>query len=202
MVVMDETVVPTRERIVQAAIACFARSGFHGASMQQICAEAHVSPGALYRHFPGKDTIIAAIAQAERTRHAAFFDSMAAADDPVEAFVAIGIGCLEAILSSDTNTLSVEITAEAIRNPEIRENFLCNAQEARDTMVAAMHRGRERGLVDPALDIEAACDLMMAMGDGLMAHQALNPHLSPIRFRPVLETMVRRLFRPPSTGRP
>jgi AcrR family transcriptional regulator len=90
MVVMDETVVPTRERIVQAAIACFARSGFHGASMQQICAEAHVSPGALYRHFPGKDTIIAAIAQAERTRHAAFFDSMAAADDPVEAFVAIG----------------------------------------------------------------------------------------------------------------
>jgi TetR/AcrR family transcriptional repressor of uid operon len=199
---MDETTVPTRERIVQAAIACFSRSGFHGASMQQICAEARISPGALYRHFPGKDTIIAAIAEAERTRHAAFFEIMDTAEDPVEAFVAIGIGCLEAMLAGDTNNLCVEITAEAIRNPEIRENFLCNAREARGTMIAAMTRGRDRGLVDPELDIEAACDLMLAMGDGLMAHQALNPHLSPTRFRPVLETMVRRLFRPATATRP
>ena len=199
---MDEAVVPTRERIIQAAIACFARSGFHGASMQQICAEAHVSPGALYRHFPGKDTIIAAIAQAERIRHAAFFDSMASSDDPVEALVGVGIGCLEAMLAGDTNVLSVEITAEAIRNPDIRESFMCNAREARETMIAAMRRGQDRGLVDPALDVEAACDLMMAMGDGLIAHQALNPGMSPTRFRPVLETMVRRLFRPPSPARP
>ena len=52
--------------ILAAARACFARAGFHGASMQQICAEAKMSPGALYRYFPSKDAIIEAIAEEER----------------------------------------------------------------------------------------------------------------------------------------
>ena len=39
------------QRILDAAKACFVRYGFQGASMQQICAEAGMSPGALYRYF-------------------------------------------------------------------------------------------------------------------------------------------------------
>ena len=44
-----------RDEILAAAQRCFARSGFHGASMQDICAEAGMSPGNLYRYFPSKD---------------------------------------------------------------------------------------------------------------------------------------------------
>ncbi len=47
-----------RVQILDAARACFASAGFHGASMHQICAEARMSPGALYRYFPSKDAII------------------------------------------------------------------------------------------------------------------------------------------------
>jgi hypothetical protein len=36
------------QRILEAAQACFVRSGFQGASMQQICAECGMSPGALF----------------------------------------------------------------------------------------------------------------------------------------------------------
>ena len=82
---------PPRQRIIDAAIACFERDGFHGASMQEICAEAGMSPGALYRYFPSKVAIIAAIAEAERAQHTAFFDRLAQADDPVEALAGIGI---------------------------------------------------------------------------------------------------------------
>ena len=38
--------------------------------MQEICAEAGMSPGALYRYFPSKVAIIAAIAEAERAQPA------------------------------------------------------------------------------------------------------------------------------------
>ncbi len=55
-----------RRQILAAARICFARAGFHGASMGQICAEAQMSPGALYRYFPSKDAIIEAIADEER----------------------------------------------------------------------------------------------------------------------------------------
>ena len=54
-------------------MACFARSGFHKASMQDICAEAGMSAGNLYRYFRSKEAIIAAIAEAERVRNAALF---------------------------------------------------------------------------------------------------------------------------------
>lgn len=51
-----------REEILAAAKRCFSRSGFHGTSMQEICAEARMSPGSLYRYFPSKEAIIAGIA--------------------------------------------------------------------------------------------------------------------------------------------
>lgn len=190
---------PPRQRIIDAAVACFERDGFHGASMQQICAEAGMSPGALYRYFPSKVAIIAAIAEAERAQHAAFFERLARADDPVEALAGIGVDTLELMLNGPTAGLTAETMAEAIRNPEIRAMSERCIAEAREALVAALRRGQERGLVDPALDVSTACQLIMAMGDGLCMHQALDPTLTAARFRPVLQLLLRRFLRPAST---
>jgi AcrR family transcriptional regulator len=42
-----------RERILDAALTCFAREGFHAATMQDIVAESGLSPGAIYGYFKG-----------------------------------------------------------------------------------------------------------------------------------------------------
>ena len=195
----DVLTVPPRQRVIDAAIACFERSGFHGASMHEICAEAGMSPGALYRHFPSKVAIIAAIAEAERARHAAFFERLAQADDPVEALAGIGVDTLELMLTGRTASLTAETMAEAIRNPEIRAMCDRSITEARQALVAALQRGQSRGLVDPALDVATACQLIIAMADGLCVHQALDPTLTVARFRPVLQLLLRRFLRPAST---
>ena len=187
---------PPRQRIIDAAVACFARAGFHGASMQEICAEAGMSPGALYRYFPSKVAIIAAIAEAERAQHAAFFERLAEADDPVEALAGMGIDKLEQMLAAPRAALCAETMAEAVRNPDIRAMFDRNIREARAAVVAALRRGQARGAVDPTLDLDIACQLIMAMGDGLCMHQALDPTLTGARFRPVLQLLLRRFLRP------
>src|ERR1019366_6037828 len=51
-----------RRQIIDAARRCFVRNGFHATSMQDVLAEAALSAGAVYRYFPSKDDIIAAIA--------------------------------------------------------------------------------------------------------------------------------------------
>ena len=66
-----------RLEILDAAQLCFARSGFHGASMQEICAEARMSPGNLYRYFPSKEALIAGICERNRAEAA---DSFLAVD--------------------------------------------------------------------------------------------------------------------------
>src|SRR3954454_5040443 len=76
-----------RAGILEAAERCFSRSGFHKASMQDICAEAGMSAGNLYRYFRSKETIIAAIAEAERVRNSALFELLERAEDPVLALM-------------------------------------------------------------------------------------------------------------------
>ena len=187
-----------RQRIIDAAIACFARDGFHGASMQQICTEACMSPGALYRYFPSKVSIIAAIAEAERQDHRHVFEKLDQAEDPVEAIVSIGLDKLEQLLSRPYAALAAEVMAEAIRNPAVCSMFYDNQVEARAHLVAALERGQANGTVDPDLDANTACQLIMAMGDGLHVHQGLDPTLTPARYRPVLQTLLRRFLRPPA----
>lgn len=192
---LSASTVPPRQRILDAAIACFARSGFHGASMQEICAEAGMSPGALYRYFPSKISIIAAIAEAEREQHRVFFARLAEADDPVAALTSIGIEKLEEMLGAPSAALCAEVMAEAARNPEVRGMFDRNLVEARSHIVAALQRGQATGTVDPALDLDTACQLVMAMGDGLSVHRGIDPTLTPERIRPVLRRLLERLFR-------
>jgi AcrR family transcriptional regulator len=40
-----------RTQILEAAVVCFAKRGFHQASMHDISAEAGISVGLIYRHF-------------------------------------------------------------------------------------------------------------------------------------------------------
>src|SRR5262252_4234519 len=46
-----------RTQILEAAVVCFAKHGFHQASMHDISAEAGISVGLIYRYFQNKEEI-------------------------------------------------------------------------------------------------------------------------------------------------
>src|SRR5215470_16806287 len=55
--------VPDRRcQILDAALVCFAKHGFHQASMHDISAEAGISVGLIYRYFENKEAVISAMA--------------------------------------------------------------------------------------------------------------------------------------------
>ena len=51
-----------RTQILEAAMACFAKRGFHQASMHDISVEAGISVGLIYRYFANKEAVISAMA--------------------------------------------------------------------------------------------------------------------------------------------
>src|ERR1700712_432569 len=51
-----------RTQILEAAIVCFAKRGFHQTSMHDISAEAGISVGLIYRYFANKEAVISAMA--------------------------------------------------------------------------------------------------------------------------------------------
>ena len=60
---MTSSEAPTRERILSAARRLFAEQGYNGTSVGEIEAAAGLSPrsGALYKHFPSKAAVMAAV---------------------------------------------------------------------------------------------------------------------------------------------
>src|SRR6266852_2398129 len=57
-----ESTADRREQILKAAMICFAKRGFHQASMHDISAEAGISVGLIYRYFQNKEAVISAMA--------------------------------------------------------------------------------------------------------------------------------------------
>src|SRR5881392_1248299 len=56
-----------REQILNAAMVCFAKRGFHQASMHDISAEAGISVGLIYRYFENKEAVISAMADRHKS---------------------------------------------------------------------------------------------------------------------------------------
>ena len=57
-------IAPDRQsQILRAAMVCFAKCGFHQTSMHDISEEAGISVGLIYRYFPSKEAVIAALAE-------------------------------------------------------------------------------------------------------------------------------------------
>ena len=107
-----------RDEILSAAQRCFVRSGFHQTSMQEICAEAGMSAGNLYRYFPSKEAIIAGIAERDRAEVAQDF----ARADLSQGLFAVLEGMAHhhfTVRSIEQVKLCTEIMSEARRNPEI-----------------------------------------------------------------------------------
>lgn len=187
-----------RQRILAAAAACFARDGFHGTSMQKVCAEAGMSPGALYRYFPSKEAIIAAIVEGERAERARVFDSLVSGPDLVDSLIA----CMVEMLGERPSAcieLGPEILAEAARNPKLREVLEPFEEETRLMLLDLLKRAQDAGEIDPGIRLDDLQVLFSAIGDGLILHHQMHPHWA-IRDRlPAIGTLITRMIAP---GRP
>ena len=56
-----------RQQILKAAEGCFRRDGLRGASIDDICTAAHMSPGHLYHYFDSKEALGYAIVDHRKT---------------------------------------------------------------------------------------------------------------------------------------
>lgn len=183
-----------RMHVLAAARFCFSRWGFHGASMQQICAEAQMSPGALYRYFPSKEAIIEAIAEEERVDAAACVAALHGEGSLVDRITAVGMDYLRQTIDPDTGGLMVEIWSESIRNTALGQRFHEIEAEVRRAFEAALLRAQESGEIDPGIDIAVVLTVLFAIGDGLVMRLQIEDDADIETIEPYLRRLVRGLL--------
>lgn len=186
-----------QEEILQAAKRCFSRSGFHGTSMQEICAEARMSPGSLYRYFPSKEAIIAGIAEQDRADVAEKFQAIIDAPD---FFAALALAARRYIVeeSMEEVCLHTEIKAESRRNPEIAKIYEGIEQEVKAGMLNVLRAGVARGEIPPSVDLEIAATMLMALVDGLYWRRAIDPEFDAESVLPTLLSVTSFLLTEPN----
>jgi AcrR family transcriptional regulator len=83
---------PGQTRVISAARSLVRRRGYADVSLRQIAAAARYSPAGLYAHFPNRDGILDAVADAVRFELSTKLEKAAAQEaDPLEQLVAIGV---------------------------------------------------------------------------------------------------------------
>jgi len=183
-----------RDEILDAAQRCFVRSGFHQTSMQEICAEAGMSPGNLYRYFPSKESLIAGIAERDRAEVAQEFASV----DLSQGLFAVLEGMAHhyfAERSDEQVKLCTEIMSEARRHPEIARISAGFDADVRRWLIDLFKAGAKRGDIPHDIDFEGAATMLMLMADGVWWRRALDPQFKPEAALPLFMDVVRFLLR-------
>lgn len=183
-------------RILDAAKICFVRFGFQGASMQQICSACGMSPGALYRYFPSKEAIIAAIAEADRKNDAEIFADMMGNPDPVDGIVQAAMAHIRHIHESGKAPLFTEIRAESMRNEAV--DFACQdvMGEVQQGFRAYLQSAIDRGEIDPCVDLDVLMPMLIALGEGLAINDLPAQGVDLRSIETALRAMMTAVLRP------
>jgi AcrR family transcriptional regulator len=184
-----------REQILAAAKHAFAQLGFHKAQMGAIAAEAGMSPGNLYRYFRSKKAIIAAFAEQDRLQTFEELRMLAAAPSLIEGLVAIAARFLDDQRGDDF-LVSLEIASEICRNPSLAKFYSEIDKDGQAQFIALIRAAQDRGEVDPSLNAEAICMLLIAVADGLGWRQAIDPAFDRDAVLTALSAFLHKLLLP------
>ncbi len=187
-----------RQQILDAAVSCFARQGFHQTTMQDICDEAELSPGAVYRYFTGKDDII--VATFEGSQH---IDLGSAVANAQKGDVLAVMDELANAAFDDFNDPECVVTlpmiiqgwSEAMRNPELRDSILDNMIGPwRDALTQMVERAQADGKISSSMSSEAVARVLLSTWQGLVLQTALDPDIEVSEYLDVVKAIYRGTF--------
>lgn len=196
-----ETQQARRERILDAAEICFARAGFHRCTMQDICKEAGISPGALYVYFASKEELIAGIVERDRAKFAADLADLSDAPDLLSALAKLG----EHYTMEEPHhkgVLHIEIGSEATRNPAVKATFNSVDDFCRKSFEQLFERAQREGKIKPHDDLGTLSEVLSVIGDGLFWRRAVDPDFDVRKIMPVLMRIVSTLLNPVDADAP
>src|SRR5438876_3524753 len=115
-----DTVLDRPTQILDAAVACFAKRGFHQASMHDISAEAGISVGLIYRYFQNKEAVISAMADRHKQEIQEILERARQASGLLESLEVLFTAHCGETEPQVVSAFVVDLFAEASRNPHVR----------------------------------------------------------------------------------
>jgi len=160
----------TREALVTAAMGLVARSGYAGASVDAIAAQAGFTVGALYANFGTKQELFLAVFERHCAEELAALRELTATTDSVAQLLAAVTARFADLDEAHREwwQLWAELWLFAQRNPHAAQRLVTVQDETRQVIAEALRRGS-----DPVSDDAVA--VVHALWTGFMMYRLINP---------------------------
>lgn len=189
-----ERTADTRDKLIQAAIACLQRTGYSATTISTVAEEAGVSRGAMTHHFPAKTDLMLAVVEAVFVDDARLYNETIAAMEPGEWLVALP-ETMWSVMSRPSGVAVMEIMLASRSEPELGVQLRA-LQTRIDTRAHQWSNERIRAAgFEPHPDAEAIHELYVAAVRGLALEATFMKNTEGVhRSLRVLSGIMRRVY--------
>src|SRR6266446_2598248 len=191
-----DSVPDRRSQILEAALICFAKRGFHQTSMHDISSEAGISVGLIYRYFENKEAVISAMADRHKKEISEMLERARQAPTLLESLeILFTAHCCEDA-PQVVSAFVVDLYAEASRNPHVADLVRDVLETAMDGVTELISRAPETQNATHGLSPTELAELIFAVARGMLMLDVLRPQeMTATERRERQLAVTRRLWR-------
>jgi AcrR family transcriptional regulator len=167
----------TISQIMAAAIHLFSHSGYEAASVADICAQAEVSKGAFYHHFPSKQALFLAIVDqwlkgvdtqlfASRQKNETVPQSISRMADTLGFVFKAASGQLP---------MFMEFMVQASRDQAVWKATIAPYRRYQQQFAASLEEGIQEGSIKPDVDVQAVSWSLLSLAIGILLQGVVDP---------------------------
>jgi AcrR family transcriptional regulator len=169
-----------RQQILDAAWTCFARKGYHQTTMQDICEESGLSPGAIYRYFEGKESILrATYDRYQQMARAVVDEARSQAAGPLDTLQVIGqtmwLAYFDDPMFETTTRVQIDTWPEIIRDEALLESSREDLTFWRMVVTRLLSEAKELGQLKAEVDTGSLAALLICAHEGLRHFRLVDP---------------------------
>jgi AcrR family transcriptional regulator len=161
--------------------------------MQDICAEASLSPGALYHYFPSKEEIIEAMVAERRRQGFVRIEGARRLSSTVEALDVLS-GAFDDIDDVAGCAVDVELWGEAFRNPRIAAALSSDMHAVCAAFASIIRVAQDRGDINPEVNPDSVARIMLSLFHGMVIQKSLDPAIDLKGYVEALKAMMTGRF--------
>src|SRR5437667_1455935 len=188
-----DTLLDRPAQILDAAVVCFAKRGFHQASMHDISTEAGISVGLIYRYFQNKEAVISAMADRHKKQIHEILERARQAPNLRESLETLFTAHCGEAEPQVTAAFVVDLFAEASRNTRVAELVRDVCETSMNGVTDLIARSPEAKTSD--LTPREMAELIFAVNDGMLLRGVLRVGRPAAESREHQLEVVRNLWR-------
>lgn len=191
-----------RERLIDAAEACFHRYGVMKTTVEDVAATAKVSRATVYRYFDGRDAIILGVLLREAGRFLGRLSDKLAAQPDLETAVVTGVIFTVKSVRADENLALLFAPEAAGMTGSVAGASAALFDVTAEFLKPLFHAAQESGQLRPGVDLDDAAEWTLRTILSLLTVAGPRPRSAAEQYRYLQTFLVPALVAKPSTPDP